>query len=159
MHRKERSIRKQQSTYNPNSDENRSLLESCKPLADYTEVVRRINEKWRTGMTKEDARRAVDEAIRSCIRDGILVAFLTKHRSEAIDMFLTEFNEKVYAESMFEDGRQAGIEEGEKAGIEKGFELVASEMLKAGKSPQEIYELCQIPLDLIERVQKAIPQK
>lgn len=159
MHRKERSIRKQQSTYNPNSDENRSLLEACKPLADYTEVVRRINEKWRTGMTKEDARRAVDEAIRSCIRDGILVAFLTKHRSEAIDVFLTEFDEKVYAESMFEDGRRAGIEEGEKAGIEKGFELVASEMLKAGKSPQEIHELCQIPLDLIERVQKAIPQK
>ena len=119
MHRKERSIRKQQSTYNPNSDENRSLLEACKPLADYTEVVRRINEKWRTGMTKEDARRAVDEAIRSCIRDGILVAFLTKHRSEAIDVFLTEFDEKVYAESMFEDGRRAGIEEGE-AGVLSG---------------------------------------
>ena len=36
---------------------------------------------------------------------------------------------------------------------------VVSNMLQFGKSPQEIHDECQIPLDLIEKVQKEILEK
>lgn len=137
--------------YNLNSSENKVLLDSCKPLADYTELVRRISSGCRKGMTKEEIVRVVDDAIKSCIRDGILVDFLTKHRAEVIDVWITEYNEKDFAETMFEDGRQAGIE--------AGLRQVVSNMLQFGKSPQEIHDECQIPLDLIEKVQKEILEK
>ena len=137
--------------YNLNSDANRALLDSCKPLADYTELVRRISSKLQKGMEKDEAFRAVDEAVRSCIRDGILADFLTKQRAEVIDLWITEFDEKEFAETMYEEGKQAGIEEGIEKGIEKGIE----HMLRAGKTPEAIHDFCDIPLDLIMKVKSS----
>ncbi|MBO4506425.1 MAG: hypothetical protein J5728_08380 [Lachnospiraceae bacterium] len=95
--------------YNLNGDKNRRLLEACKPLADYSEVVRRINSRIRKGMTKEEVIEAVDEAVRSCIEDGILSEFLTRHRAEVIDVCITEFDEKKYVDSIREEGRAEGL--------------------------------------------------
>ncbi len=120
--------------YNLNCRENNDLLEACKPLADYSELVRRINERWHRGMTKEEAQKAVDEAVASCIRDGILVDFLTKHRAEVVDVCLTEFDEKAYAETLLEDGRKIGLEEGRAAILD------ALRALSSGKSEEYLRE-------------------
>ena len=63
-------------------------------------------------MTAEDKRKAVDEAIKSCINDGILTSFLTKHRGEVIDVVLTEFDEVKFADSLRAEGREEGRAEG-----------------------------------------------
>ena len=101
-------------------------------------------------MTKEEAQKAVDEAVASCIRDGILVDFLTKHRAEVVDVCLTEFDEKAYAETLLEDGRKMGLEEGIKEGVRKLIE----QMLRDGKSPDEIHDFCHISMELIESVRE-----
>ena len=99
-------------------------------------------------MSDEDAVKAVDEAIKSCIRDGILAEFLTKHRGEVLDVCLTEFDEKKYAETIYSDGYEKGHAEG----AEKEQRRVIRIMLLKGKTPEEIHEDGEYPLDLIEKI-------
>ena len=55
---------------------------------------------------------AIDEAISYCIEHDILRDILLKNRSEVRHMLLTEFDEKKFAKSMWEEGRESGFEEG-----------------------------------------------
>lgn len=41
-------------------------------------------------------REAVDKAVDDCIRDNILVEFLTAHRMEVLQLFLEELDEKFF---------------------------------------------------------------
>lgn len=97
--------------YNLNDSANNDLLKSCKPLADYTEVVNRIKAKWHSNMSKEEALEAVDAAVKTCIADGILSEFLTKHRTEVIDVCITEFDETKYAKTLVLEGKMIAIAE------------------------------------------------
>ena len=63
-------------------------------------------------MTKDELAEVVDEAVRSCIRDGILSDYLTKHRAEVIDVCITEFDEIKFVDSIREEGREEGRLEG-----------------------------------------------
>lgn len=51
---------------------------------------------------------AIDEAISYCIEHDILRDILLKNRSEVRHMLLTEFDEKKFAKSMWEEGRESG---------------------------------------------------
>lgn len=128
--------------YYLNSEENSSLLEMCTPLAGYTEVVNRIRERLKPNMTQEDAKKAVDEAVKSCIADGILAEFLTKHRAEVVDVCLTEFDEAKYADTLRNEGRSNMI----------------ADMLRDGKTPEEISSFCKIPLEEVKKVQEGLLQ-
>ena len=75
--------------YNINKGKNDSLLDKCRPLAKYMELINRIRKNQ-----GELAKDAVDAAVQSCIKDGILQDFLVKHRAEVVDVCLTEFNEE-----------------------------------------------------------------
>jgi len=71
-----------------------------------------------------------------------------------VDVCLTEFDEKAYAETLLEDGRKIGLEEGIKEGAQKRDRQLAAQMLRDGKTPAEIHDFCHISLELIESVQK-----
>lgn len=107
-------------------------------------VTNRIKASWHRGMSNEEAVKAVDEAIKSCIRDGILTEFLTKHRGEVLDVCLTEFDEKKYVEILLSDGYEKGREDEQRRLI--------SMLLQEGKTPDQIHEFLHFPLDLIEKV-------
>ncbi|SEA95711.1 hypothetical protein SAMN05216349_1662 [Oribacterium sp. KHPX15] len=49
-----------------------------------------------------DISKAVDAAVVSCINDGILTEFLSIHRSEVLDVCITEFDEKTFIEGIKE---------------------------------------------------------
>ncbi len=51
---------------------------------------------------------AVDCSVCYCIENDILKEFLQKHRSEVVDMCITEYNEKVFINGIREEGRQEG---------------------------------------------------
>ena len=55
-----------------------------------------------------EPRDAVDQAVQRCIDENILSGFLTKHRAEVMDVCITEFNEKAYADSIRKEGRAEG---------------------------------------------------
>lgn len=94
--------------YNLNKGKNEQLLEKCQPLREYMELINRI----RINSFDYDIEDAVDLAVDSCIKDGILKDFLEKHKAEVSGMVLTEFDEKVFAEDMREEGRIEGRIEG-----------------------------------------------
>lgn len=104
-------------------------------------LVERVRENV---IVTKDVAKAVDDAVVSCINDGILKDFLIAHRAEVIDMCLTEFDEKTFVNSIKEEGRE-----------ERDREKIA-EILRKGKTPEEIEDFCGYPMELIEEVQKEL---
>lgn len=51
---------------------------------------------------------AVDEAVKQCIKEDVLSEFLKKHRSEVMDVCITEYNEKSFVNGIREEGRAEG---------------------------------------------------
>ena len=117
--------------YNLNRGKNDDLLERCKPLSDYMELVNRIRDNQRKGM---NVRNAIDDAVDSCIADGIMKDFLVKHKAEVLSVCITEFDEKVYTDSIREEGR----EEGRAEGREEGIKALIIDNLEEGKSKKII---------------------
>ncbi len=87
----------------------------------YATLVRYARENLAKGMKNEEA---MDEAVQRCINEGILKDYLLKKRSEAVRMFLTEFDEDTWRESMREEGREEGRKEGREEGHKESAELI-----------------------------------
>ncbi len=64
---------------NINKGNNQYLLDRCQPLADYAEVISRVRSNQAKGMNLENA---IDGALNSCIKDGILEEILRKERAK-----------------------------------------------------------------------------
>jgi hypothetical protein len=100
--------------YNINKGRNPELLGRSEHLAGYAEFVARVRENERA-MPLEAA---VTEAIRRCVREGILAGFLEKHGSEVMNMLLEEWS--------LDEAKEVWREEGRDEGREEGFELAAA---------------------------------
>ena len=120
-----------------------NLRNRCRVLDEYMILIERIRDFL---SENNDIAKAVDAAVVSCINDGILTEFLSIHRSEVLDMCITEFDEKTFIEGIKEEGREEGME--------KERESLVLKMLKNGKKPKSISDFCDIPLDYVEEVQK-----
>ena len=92
--------------YNLNKGKNDALLLKCKPLSEYMELINRIRRNQNCGM---DTVNAVNAAVDSCIADGIMKNFLVRHKAEVMNVCITEFDEKIYTESIREEGREEGL--------------------------------------------------
>ena len=88
---------------NINYGHNQELMASCKRLHDYSYFVECVRGYLRNGFKEKEA---VICATDECIKKGILEDVLIKHRSEVVDMFLTTFDKKMYAEALREEGRE-----------------------------------------------------
>ena len=93
---------------NINSDQKNKVLENCRTLREYTELVTAVRKNRRT-MTVE---KAVEVAVNDCIRQGILKEFLVKHKAQVIKMSIYEYDEEKQREFDREEGREEGWEEG-----------------------------------------------
>ena len=115
---------------NVNEGYNKELMEQCQTLKEYAIYVARVR-KYTSEMNLNDAvARAIDE----CIKEGILVEFLRKNRSEVKMVSILEYDkeweEKKLRKAEYEAGRSEGIEIGKSEGIEIG----KSEGIEIGKS-------------------------
>ena len=72
----------------------------------------------------------IENAIESCIKEGILRDFLEKHRAEVYDMCLTEYDEERAAKALLAEGVEIGLEQGRSEGLEQG----RSEGLEQGRT-------------------------
>ena len=105
---------------NINTPHNMELMDKCPTLKEYATLVSYTRENKAKGMKNEEA---VDKAVRRCINEGILKDYLLKKRSEAVRMFLTEFDEDTWRESMREEGREEGEAIGEARGKVEGIRI------------------------------------
>ena len=89
--------------YNVNYGHNAKLMDACKALSGYAQLIakiRRYNEEY-------PLEEAVDKAVSECIKDGILADILTAHKAEVKGMVLTEYNETQTMHHFFKDGEKA----------------------------------------------------
>ena len=90
---------------------------------------------------------AVESAVDSCIRQGILADFLRKNRAEAIEMSIFEYDEEKHLKSE----REIWITEGKQLGI--ASEIV-SMGLECGLSKEQILHRLQTKLNISEQTAK-----
>jgi hypothetical protein len=123
--------------YNINKGRNPELLSQSENLTGYAEFVARVRENGKT----MPLALAVTEAVRSCVRDGILADFLEEHGSEVMNMLLEEWNldeaKEVWREEAMEKGMEKGIEKGREEGMEKGRNQIL-ELVKQGYTAEQI---------------------
>ena len=109
---------------NINYGHNRTLLNTCRRLHDYSYFIVKVNEYADSGLTMEEA---VDNAVDLCIKEDILADILIKCRSEVSSMLLTEFDEKLYKKSVYKEGYEDGVSEGYERGVDEGHRRGVSE--------------------------------
>jgi len=121
------------------------LLEQCRPLYEYSWFIQQI----KTYMAEEkNLDKALAQTIRDCEREGIMVDFVRKHGTEAVNMIFTQFNMDDALEVRYEEG----IETGE---VLKIIRLV-SKKLQKGKSLSQIADEVEESQEMVERISRAI---
>lgn len=137
---------------NINAGYNKDLMEKCQVLKEYMLYVERVR-KYQKAMPIEQAvNRAVDE----CIEEGILADFLRKNKAEVVRMSIYEYDEKLHAQALLEDGIKIGKEEGKEEGILGAVSIMSSidfsdEIIKS--KLMETYNLSEVKaLEYIKKV-------
>ncbi len=112
---------------NINYGHNKELMAKCRKLQEYSILVKRIRDYLAQGFKNSVA---ISKAIDDCIKDGVLVDLLEKHRLEVTSMLLTEYDEVEHIANekdiSFEEGRVVG----------KAEELVS--LVKDGIVPAQV---------------------
>jgi len=122
---------------------NKDLLQSCKPLSDYTTLVSKIQSYQKSMPVNE----AVNKAVEECIRENILADFLRAHRAEVLEVYLSEVDEDILRERLMEEGEQRGYQQGiqqgqqseREANLQKLKDKIRRKIAK-GKSLEQIAE-------------------
>ena len=129
--------------YNINYGHNQKLLEACQTLNEYAQYVEVVREYAKEMPLAE----AVESAVDSCIRQGILADFLRKNRAEVIEMSIFEYDEEKHLKSE----REIWITEGKQLGL--ASEIV-SMGLECGLSKEQILHRLQTKLNISEQTAK-----
>ena len=87
--------------YNINLGHNQELLNACHLLKEYAQYVAQV----RTYAKEMDFSKAVEQAVKHCIRSGILSDFLSKNRAEVIAVSIFEYDEEKHMKSEREEER------------------------------------------------------
>ena len=123
---------------NINYGHNQELMGACRKLYEYAYFVQKVREFLGEGLIRDAA---IDRAVVHCIEADILKDFLSCHRAEVKDLFLTEYDEKLHERTLREEGRMEGIEQGE---LKKAKEM-AADMLKDGMPPDKVKGYAKLP--------------
>ena len=132
---------------NVNEGHNKELMEQCQTLKEYAIYVARVRQ-YASEMNLNDAvARAIDE----CIKEGILVEFLRKNRSEVKMVSILEYDkeweEKKLRKAEYEAGKSDGIE----IGRDKAIAEIICNMIKSGFTIEKIIEVTGKPVSEIEQ--------
>ena len=130
---------------NINYGHNKKLMEACRVLNDYAELIDSVRENQKVGMSLDDA---VDAAINGTTNDSLLKKFLLGHKAEVKGMYLTEYDEEKERKHERSEGRAEGRSE-EKSRF-------VSEMLRRNLPLTLIEEISQLSKDAIRSIAQNI---
>ena len=100
---------------NVNYGHNNELMENCRTLQNYSYFISRVRfhlSKVKDKNNKKEKYNAVNAAIDECIKQNVLVEFLSRHRREVANMSIYEYDEEEAKKVFKEDGRIEGRIEG-----------------------------------------------
>ncbi len=115
------------------------MLDKCRPLRDYTTFVNKVKEL----AVSTDFEQAIDNAVDYCIDNDVLKDYLIQNRAEVKDMCLTEFNEKVYEESIRSEGFEQGVLQNLISLAKKGFITTLIAANEIGVPEKDFIELME----------------
>lgn len=130
---------------NINLPVNHKLLKKCRPLYEYSWFIQKIKDYM---TIEKNLDKALTRTIEDCEREGIMVDFVRKHGSEAVNMLFTQWNMEDALEVRYEEG----LEDGELLALIK---LVVRKYQK-GKVAPIIAEELEVPLDTVDKICEAI---
>ena len=134
---------------NINLPVNHELLRKCKPLYEYSWFIQRIKDYM---AQEKNLDKALKQTIEDCEKEGIMVDFVRKHGSEAVNMLFTQWN--------LEDALEVRYEEGFEDGEEKGRLLTLIEKtckkLQKGKAVEQIADELEESTELVEKISEAV---
>ena len=135
--------------YNINYGLNQPLLARCNYLNDYSILVGKVKEGIRDGLARRDA---IGTAVKFCIANGIMKGYLEEHSEEVFNMLALQWDKDSAIKASFDDGFDDGFEDGLQVGRNNGIESVALNMLRRGKSFEDIQADTQLSLKRIEEL-------
>lgn len=135
--------------YNINHGLQQPLLKRCPYLNEYSLLVGKVKEGLRNGLIRRDA---ISNAVKFCIANEIMKDYLENHAEEVFNMLALEWKLDDALKARFDDGYEDGLEEGLQLGQNKGIELVAINMIRRGKSFDEIQADTDLPMKRIEEL-------
>ena len=118
---------------NINYGHNQELMGACRKLYEYAYFVQKVRDFLGEGLIRDAA---IDRAVIHCIEADVLKDFLSRHRAEVKDLFLTEYDEKLHERTL----REEGIEQGE---LKRAKEMAAA-MLKDGMAPDKVKKYSEL---------------
>ena len=108
-------------------------------LLGYSKLLYPIQEKRKAN--GGDLKEAIDEAVQTCMDEGLITDFLQKHDREVTGMLFQEITVEEFAEIR---AREV-YADGEKAGFARGLEQAAQEKREIAKN----FKKSGIPIDVI----------
>ena len=125
------------------------ILEKCDSLNGYAYLIAKIREFKDNGASQD---KAIANAVRICINEGILTDFLSKENyREVCDMLFYEYS--------LEDELAVRGEQRERKGHQKGLLEAAKKLLCSGMSFEETTSLLGLTDDLVMLLKKAQNEK
>ena len=144
---------------NINEHKGNKILQSCKPLAEYSIFVETVRRN-----IEQDKEHGFEKAIKECIRNGILKEYLQRKAKEVINMLIAEYD---YATDIavqraeerkiaYVEGKSLGLAEGKSLGLAEGSRqarLETARILKQfGDSTQKIVQATGLTQAEIEAI-------
>ena len=139
--------------YNINKGNNTEFMKRCKVLSDYMYFVDMVRDLQDNGLKLS---RAIDQAIRKCTSEGVLVDFFRRRRSEVKKVMQLDYTverrleiakNKAIREGMAEglaEGREKGMAEGRAEGRSEGYREIVGRLLAKGKDVDEVADMLDV---------------
>lgn len=121
-------------------NKDKEILKRSPTLHDYSKFIQILRETMSGRVDKEAA---AAEAVKKCLKEGILADFLKIHGAEATNMAFAEFNHDEYIEQLKKDYYEDGLTEGRAEGNLQG---------KAESILEILSELGEVPSALKRRI-------
>ena len=141
---KENSLELVVNLINLNYNKDSEILQRSPSLLGYSKLLYHIQKKLKAN--GGDLKQAIDEAVQTCMDEGLITDFLQKHSREVTGILFQEITVEEFAEirarEAYADGEKAGREEGEKIGLARG---AAQEKREIAKN----FKKSGIPIDVI----------
>ncbi len=101
-------------------------------------------------------KRAIKNAMDSCIEKEILMDILVKNRAEVMHMLLTQYNEEKHMRDTYKEGYEEGEQIGEQNGYNKLLDAQIEKKLNRGKNIEEIAVELEVDVSTVEDRIKAL---
>ncbi|MDR1495343.1 MAG: Rpn family recombination-promoting nuclease/putative transposase [Clostridiales Family XIII bacterium] len=140
------------SVYNINRGMNKDVLDKSRALGEYVALVSKLREYEEAGYPLE---KAVDDVIKYCIKNDIMVDYLKEHGSEVMSILVHEYSYEDELRVTKMEGEEKGFAAGRAEEAQKAHEATAASarrMKAKGLSTREIAEFLDIPEAEVEKL-------